>query len=212
MKPADSAAPDLKKVFTPLFNPPRQPVLVDIPELGYLMIDGKGAPDEGAEYPTTDFQQAFAALFPVVYTIKFRLKRDGLVMPVLPLEALWFTGSDGGFDMNVPQDQWGWRAMLAVSDDVTPEIFADAVAEVRTKKGNSSQLERLRLEHWREGRCAQVMHVGPYSAERPTIEGLHAFIGAQGLKQRGAHHEIYLGDPRRANPAKLKTVLRQPVE
>jgi hypothetical protein len=212
MKPADTAAPDLKKVLAPFFNPPREPVLVDVPELGYLMIDGKGAPDEGAEYPTTDFQQAFAALFPVVYTIKFGLKRSGLVMPILPLEALWFTGSDGGFDMNVPQDQWGWRAMLAVSDNVTPAIFADAVAEVRTKKGNSSQLERLRFERWREGRCVQVMHIGPYSEERPTIEGLHAFIAGQGFQMRGAHHEIYLGDPRRADPTKLKTVLRQPVK
>jgi hypothetical protein len=212
MKPADSATPDLKKVLAPFFNPPREPVLVDVPELGYLMIDGKGAPDEGAEYPTTDFQQAFAALFPVVYTIKFGLKRSGLVMPILPLEALWFTGGDGGFDMNVPQDQWGWRAMLAVSDDVTPAIFANAAAAVRAKKGNSSQLERLRFERWREGRCAQVMHIGPYSEERPTIEGLHAFIAGQGLRMRGAHHEIYLGDPRRADPAKLKTVLRQPVE
>jgi hypothetical protein len=212
MKPADSATPDLKKMLAPFFNPPREPVLVDVPELGYLMIDGKGAPDEGAEYPTTDFQQAFAALFPVVYTIKFGLKRSGLVMPILPLEALWFTGGDGGFDMNVPQEQWGWRAMLAVSDDVTPAIFEDAVAAVRAKKGNSSQLERLRFERWREGRCAQVMHIGPYSEERPTIEGLHAFIAGQGLRMRGAHHEIYLGDPRRADPAKLKTVLRQPVE
>jgi hypothetical protein len=185
---------------------------VEIPELSYLMIDGKGAPDEGAEYPTTDFQKAFAALFPVVYTLKFRLKRDGLLMPILPLEALWFTGGDGGFDMNVPQDQWGWRAMLAVSDDVTQAIFDDAVAEVRRKKGDSQELQRLRFARWSEGRCAQVMHVGPYSEERPTIEGLHAFIAAQGLRPSGAHHEIYLGDPRRADPAKLKTVLRQPVE
>jgi hypothetical protein len=205
-------APDLKKILAPFFNPSREPVLVDVPELGYLMIDGKGAPDEGAEYPTTDFQKAFAALFPVVYTIKFRLKHDGLIMPILPLEALWFTGGDGGFDMNVPQDEWGWRAMLAVSDDVTPAVFADAVAEVRAKKGDSNELGRLRFERWREGRCAQVMHIGPYSQERPTIERLHAFISEQGLRQRGAHHEIYLGDPRRANPAKLRTVLRQPVE
>ena len=83
---------------------------------------------------------------------------------------------------------------------------------MRAKKGNSSQLERLRFERWREGRCAQVMHIGPYSEEVPTIEGLHAFIVAQGLRMHGAHHEIYLGDPRRADPAKLKTVLRQPVE
>ena len=86
------------------------------------------------------------------------------------------------------------------------------VAEVRRKKGDSDALSRLRFERWREGRCAQIMHVGPYAEERPTIERLHAFIAAQGLRQRGAHHEIYLGDPRRADPAKLKTVLRQPVE
>ena len=122
-KPGVPNPPDLKKMLAPLFNPPREPVLVDIPELGYLMIDGKGAPDEGAEYPTTDFQKAFAALFPIVYTIKFRLKADGLTMPILPLEALWFTGTDGSFDVDVPQDQWGWRALIAVSDDVTPAVF-----------------------------------------------------------------------------------------
>jgi hypothetical protein len=205
-------AKDLKKALAPFFNPPREPVMVDLPELGYLMIDGQGAPDEGAEYPTTDFQRAFAALFPVVYTIKFRFKRDGLVMPILPLEALWFTAADGSFDVHMPQEQWGWRAMLAVSDDVTPAIFEEAVAEVRRKKGDSAELDRLRFERWCEGRCAQVMHVGPYSEELPTIELLHAFIAAQGCRPRGPHHEIYLGDPRRADPAKLKTVLRQPVE
>jgi hypothetical protein len=203
---------DLKRVLAPFFNPPRDPVLVDLPELGYLMIDGKGAPDEGAEYPTTDFQRAFAALFPVVYTIKFRLKADGLAMPVLPLEALWFTADDLSFDVYRPQDEWGWRALIAVSHDVTTAIFEDAVTAVRAKKGNSAELERLRFERWREARCAQVMHVGPYSEELPTIERLHSFIEAQGLRPRGAHHEIYLGDPRRADPAKLRTVLRQPVE
>ena len=113
--------------------------------------------------------------------------------------------------MNVAPEQWGWRAMLAVSDDVTPAVFADAVAEVRRKKGDSEMLGRLRFERWREGRSAQVIHIGPYAAERPAIERLHAFIAAQGLRPRGAHHEIYLGDPRRADPSKLRTVLRQPV-
>ena len=208
---ATTAVPDLKKRLAPLFNPPRDPVLVDVPELGYLMIDGKGAPAEDAEYPTTEFQQAIAALYPMAYTIKFRLKRDGLAMPVLPLEALWFTGEDEAFDMNVAPENWGWRALIAVSDDVTPRIFEEALVEVRRKKGDSDLLARLRFERWREGRCAQVMHIGPYSEERPTIERLHAFIAAQGLKPRGAHHEIYLGDPRRGDPAKLKTALRQPV-
>ena len=208
---ASPATPDLKKRLAPLFNPPREPILTEVPELGYLMIDGKGAPDEGAEYPTTDFQKAFAALFPAIYTIKFRLKRDGLIMPIMPLEALWFTGEDEAFDMNVAPEKWGWRVLMIVSDDVTPQVFDDAVAEVRRKKGDSDMLNRLRFERWREGRSAQIMHVGPYSDERPTIEQLHAFIAEQGLRPRGAHHEIYLGDPRRADPAKLKTVLRQPV-
>jgi hypothetical protein len=209
---AISEGPDLKKMLAPLFRPPREPVLVDVPDLGYLMIDGKGAPGEGAEYATTDFQTAFGALFPVLYTMKFRLKRDGLIMTILPLEALWFNGENEAFDMSVAPEKWGWRVMVAVSDDVTPLVFDEAVAEVRRKKGDSDQLARLRFERWREGRCAQVMHVGPYSEERPTIERLYAFIADQGLRRRGAHHEIYLGDPRRGDPSKLKTALRQPVE
>jgi len=203
---------DLKKALKPLFNPPRTPVFVDVPELGYLMVDGKGAPEESANQPTTDFQQSFGALFPVVYTIKFRLKREGHAMPILPIEAIWMTSEDGSFDMNVPPEGWLWRVLMAVSDDVTPAVFEEAVAEVRRKKGDSEHLRRLHFERWREGRCAQVMHIGPYSEERATIEGLHAFIAAAGCKPRGAHHEIYLGDPRQSDPAKLKTVLRQPVQ
>jgi len=184
---------------------------VDVPELGYLMIDGKGAPGEPPHEEPTELQRSFAAVFPVVYTIKFRLKRDGLPMPILPLEALWFT--DGaGFDVNAPKEEWNWRVLMAVSHDVTPQIFDEAVAEVRRKKGDSEALGKLRFERWCEGRCAQVMHIGPYAAEGPTIERLHAFIADQGLRMRGDHHEIYVGDPRTADPARLKTVLRQPVE
>jgi hypothetical protein len=208
---AKTEVPELKARLAPLYNPPRDPVLVEIPELNYLAVDGIGAPDEGAEYPSTDFQKAIAALYPMVYTIKFALKPKGLIMPVLPLEALWFTGENESFDMNVPPDKWGWRALIAVSDDVTRPVFDDALAEVRRKKGDSDALGRIRLMRWHEARVAQVMHIGPYSAERETIERMHAFIAASGLKPRGAHHEIYLGDPRRGDPAKLKTVLRQPV-
>jgi len=206
------AEPDLRKRLAPLLRPPRNPVLVDVPELGYLMVDGHGAPEESATQPSTDFQRAFGAVYPVLYTIKFRLKRDGVAMPIMPLEALWFTADDLSFDMDLGPENWRWRVLVAVGDEVTPAVFDEAVAEVRRKKGDTDALRRLRFERWAEGRCAQVMHVGPYSAERPTIEGLHAFIAAQGLAPRGAHHEIYLGDPRRADPSTLKTVLRQPVE
>jgi hypothetical protein len=205
-------APDLKKALAPLFRPPREPVLVDIPELGYLMVDGEGAPEETATQPSTEFQASFQALFPVAYTMKFRLKREGSIMPIMPLEALWWTGPDASFDMNVPPEKWHWRVLMIASDEVTQTVFDEAVTEVRRKKGDTEALSKLRLERWREGRCAQVMHIGPYAEERPTIEQLHAFIAAQGLRRRGAHHEIYLGDPRQTDPAKLKTVLRQPVE
>jgi hypothetical protein len=208
---ATSPVPDLKKRLTPLYRPPCDPVLVDVPELGYLIVDGEGAPEDSPTEPSTEFQQAFKAIYPVVYTVKFRLKRDGLTTPILPLEALWYTSDDWTFDLNVPPEKWRWRVLMAVSDDVTPAVFDEAVAEVRRKKGDTPALSRLRLERWCEGRCAQVMHVGPYAEERPTIERLHAFIADQGLRMRGAHHEIYLGDPRQTDPAKLKTVLRQPV-
>jgi hypothetical protein len=203
--------PDLRKRLAPLFRPPREPVLVDVPELGYLMIDGHGAPEESAQEGTTEFQQAFGALYTVLYTLHFRLKRDGLSTPIMPLEARWFTAEDESFDMSIPPEHWGWRALIAVSDDVTAAAFGEAVDEVRRKKGESDALRGLRFERWREGRCAQVMHVGPYAEERPTIERLHAFIAARGCRPRGAHHEIYLGDPRRGDPSKLRTVLRQPV-
>ena len=207
---ATASGADLKKAFEPLIKPPLSPVLVDVPELGYLMIDGTGAPEPAAGDEPTELQRSFAAVFPVVYTIKFRLKRDGLVMPILPLEALWFIDGET-FDMNAPKDEWGWRVLMAVSHDVTPQIFDDAVAEVSRKKGDSEALSKLRFERWSEGLCAQVMHIGPYAAEGPTIERLHTFIADQGLKMRGAHHEIYLGDPRTAKPENLKTVLRHPV-
>jgi hypothetical protein len=211
-KPANPQAPDLRKALAPFYSPPREPVLVDIPELGYLMIDGHGAPEESATEPSSEFQQAFQALYPLVYTLRFALKPEGLVVPILPLEALWYTAGDLSFDMNFPPERWSWSVLMTVSDCVTPERFEDARAEVRRKKGDTPALARLRLERWCEGRAAQVMHIGPYAEERPTIERLHAFIAAQGLRPRGAHHEIYLGDPRRGDPAKLKTVLRQPVE
>jgi hypothetical protein len=207
-----TANSDLKKLLAPLLNPPREPVLVDVPELGYLMVDGSGAPEEGVDAPATEFQTALQSLYSAAYTMKFSLKRDGVIVPVMPLQALWFTADELSFDMLAPKSEWRWRAMMAVADEVTPAVFEAAVAEIRRKKGDATLLTGLRFERWREGRCAQVMHVGPYSAEPPTIERLHAFVEAQGLRLRGAHHEIYLGDPRRADPAKLKTVLRHGVE
>jgi len=202
---------DLKKRLAPLLAPPLEPVLVDVPELGCLMVDGQGAPTGEEGGAPSEFQLAIGALYSVLYTAKFRLKRDGLVVPLLPLEALWFSVGDATFDMTTPPAGWSWRALIAVSDDVTPEVVEATLTEVRARKGTTPPLDRLRHERWCEGRSAQVMHIGPYSEEAPTIERLHAFIAAQGLEPRGAHHEVYLGDPRRAAPEKLRTIIRQPV-
>lgn len=204
----EAANADLKKRLNPLFNPPRDPVLVEIPELNFILIDGDGPPPDSDTQPNPGFQARIQAIYSTAYTLKFRLKRDGIAVPILPLEAIWW-GAGGSFDMHTPKAEWRWRMLMVVPDEVTPEVFAEVQAEVRRKRPDS--IEGLRLERWCEGLVAQVMHVGPYSAEEPTIERLHAFIAEQGLRLRGAHHEIYLGDPRTSDPAKLRTAIRQPV-
>jgi hypothetical protein len=202
---------DLKKRLAPLLAPPREPVLVDVPELGYIAVDGRGAPTGGDGEAPSEFQLAIGALYSVLYTAKFALKRTGTPVPVLPLEALWFGAGGATFDMSTPSSGWSWRALIAVANEVTPEVVDTTVTEVRARKGTTPALDRLRHERWCEGRAAQVMHIGPYSEEASTIERLHAFIAARGLRPRGAHHELYLGDPRRAAPEKLRTIIRQPV-
>ena len=208
---AAAAEVDLKRRLAPLLAPPREPVLVDVPELGYLAVEGRGAPTGGESEGTSEFQLAIGALYSVLYTAKFALRRSGVLVPVLPLEALWFSVGCAAFDMTSPSFGWSWRALIAVPDDVTPEVVGATVTDLRARRGTTPALDRLRHERWCEGRAAQVMHIGPYGEEAPTIERLHAFIAAQGLRPRGAHHEIYLGDPRRAAPERLRTIIRQPV-
>jgi hypothetical protein len=108
------------------------------------------------------------------------------------------------------KDAWKWTSMMVQPEFVTEALFAEAMAEVKKKKAPAA-IDKVRLEKYTEGRCAQIMHIGPYSEEGPTIAKLHAFIEESGYEKTGKHHEIYLGDPRRAAPEKLKTVIRQPV-
>lgn len=206
------AGTEFERSLRPLYRPPTEPVLVDVPELAWLMVDGVGAPQEDAEGPTTEFQQAIGALYPLAYTLKFTLKRELGVSPkVMPLEALWFGGDGGVLDPTLDPSEWRWRAMIVQPPEVTPDLFERALAEVLRKRPGPL-LERVRLERWREGEAAQVMHIGPYAAERPTIERLLAFIAEHDFVPHGGHHEIYLGDPRQAAPEKLRTILRQAVE
>lgn len=197
---------DLKREHRDLYAAPREPVLVDVPELAFLMVDGRGDPNTAPEYT-----QAIEALYSVAYTLKFTLKRaaEPFDYTVMPLEGLWWAPDMASFAAG-DRSKWEWTAMIAQPDAVTAELVERAVEQASAKKPLPAAA-RLRLERFDEGRSAQVMHVGPYSAEGPTIERLHAFIAEHGLALRGKHHEIYLGDPRRTAPERLKTIIRQPV-
>lgn len=195
---------DLKRAMRRLYYPPvGQPVLVDVPEMAYLMVDGRGAPEDRA------FQAAVEALFSASFTAKFAVKR---VDPqedftVMPLEALFWSARRG----EPPSDRAGWRwtAMIVQPDAVTEELARRAIAETAKRKLRAAG--RMRFERFREGLAAQVMHLGAYSDEEPTIEKLQAFIAEHDYPLRGRHHEIYLSDPKRCAPERLKTVIRQPV-
>ncbi|MGI6209319.1 MAG: GyrI-like domain-containing protein, partial [Anaerolineae bacterium] len=177
------------------------------PPIAYLMVDGQGDPNTSAAY-----REAVQALYSVAYTLKFMLKGgpEAYDFTVMPLEGLW---SADDWDAFVSGDRaaWEWTAMIAQPPPVTPALVEQAVADARRKKGPMPGLERLRLETLHEGLSAQVLHVGPYSAEAPTIERLHGWIQDNGYVLRGRHHEIYLSNPERSAPERLKTIIRQPV-
>jgi len=201
---------DLVKQLKPLYAPsPRHPAIVEVPELSFLMIDGRGDPNSSEAY-----QDALGALYGIAYTLKFTLKkaepeRD---FKVAPLEGLWWADTEApSMDaLQADRDSWNWTMMIAVPDGVTAAEVA-AAAEAAARRRPLPAAGRVRLERVAEGLAAQIMHVGPYSAEAPTIARLHAFVDAEGYELRGRHHEIYLGDPRRTAPERLKTVIRHPV-
>jgi hypothetical protein len=169
------------------------------------MIDGHSDPNT-----SDDYRDAISALFTLSSTAKFALKRAGVVdYGVMPLESLWWVPGAPTLEAE-DKSSLSWTAMMMQPDEVTPDVLADAVAQA-AKKAPAAAVEAVRLERFAEGRAAQVMHIGPYSAEGPTIAVLHAFIADNGCEPAGKHHEIYLRDPRRAAPERLKTVVRQPV-
>ncbi len=197
---------DLKKTYKTLYTAKTQPSFVDVPPLGYLMIDGKGDPNK-----TTEYREAMQALYSVAYTLKFQAKKSlGRDFGVMGLEGLWWAEDMAGFSME-RKDEWLWTMMMLQPDFITPELAAAAKEEALRKKGQAA-IEQIRFEVYEEGLSGQIMHIGPYDAEPPTIARLHEFIHANGYGLRGKHHEIYFGDPRRTAPEKLKTIIRQPVE
>ncbi len=197
---------DFKKELADLYRPSKAKVsLVDVPAMNFLMVDGKGDPNTSEAYA-----EAIEALYSVSYTLKFMIKKGalGINYGVMPLESLWWVEDMTQFDAE-KKDDWLWTAMIMQPDFISKEMVMEAKESVRKKK-NPKALDKLRFETFKEGPCAQIMHVGPFSEEGPTIEKVHELIQSKGHHLAGKHHEIYLSDIRRAAPEKWKTVVRQP--
>jgi hypothetical protein len=201
------SALDFKRQLKHLYQPSaKEFVVVDVPPMQFLMIDGHGDPNTAQEY-----QDALEALYAVAYTLKFTSKKVlemDYVVP--PPEGLWWAEDMDVFTASSDKGTWDWTMMIMQPEWVTQEMFEEAVAQVGKKK-NPPALPRLRLEMYDEGLAVQIMHIGSYDAEGPTIARMHAFIAEYGYEPAGKHHEIYLSDPRRTATEKMKTVLRQPM-
>ena len=203
---------DLRKEFKYLYAPSAEKVeIVDVPKFDFIMIDGKIQP---GETPATsqEFQDAIDALYGASYTLKFMSKlrkTNPIDYTVMALEGLWWTDS-GEFDLN-KKDEWKWTMMMMQPEHITEEMYLEALQKLKDKKENPA-LSKTRFESFHEGLCIQIMHIGPYAEEPRTIEKMKTFAQENGYSLRGKHHEIYLGDPRRAKPETLRTILRHPVE
>ncbi|WP_029090431.1 GyrI-like domain-containing protein [Brevibacterium album] len=182
--------------------------IVDVPEMQFLMVDGRGDPNSSPAYTA-----ALEALYPLAYALKFlsrgELDRDYVVPP---LEGLWWAEDMAAFTTSRMKSRWEWTMMLMVPGWIGREHVSRAVEQVRAKKA-PERLGDVRFEAFAEGLCVQTLHLGPFDEEGPVLERMHSeFIPANGLRMTGRHHEVYFSDPRRTAPAKLRTLLRQPVE
>jgi len=197
---------DLKKEFRELYAPSAKTCsVVDVPELRFLMVDGAGDPNTAQAY-----REAVEALYGVSYTLKFLSKAQGTDYVVMPLEGLWWVDDMTEFSME-DKAAWSWTAMIAQPAHLTEADVEAAIDQLRDGK-NPTALDQVHFDSYAEGLSVQILYFGPYADEAPTIGRLHEFAADSGYALRGKHHEIYLSDPRRTAPERLKTVIRQPVE
>ncbi|WP_278236861.1 GyrI-like domain-containing protein [Isoptericola sp. AK164] len=195
-------AVDPKKTWRSLYSAPREPELMTVPPRPYLLVDGAGAPGGPA------YLAAVTSLYPVAYALRAAVKEaTGTAYTVMPLEGLWWAEEIERF-RELPRSAWLWTMMISLPDDVAAVPAADLVERTTAARDLPAP---VRLEHFGDGEAAQVLHVGPYSAEAPTVDALHSFVEASGRELTGRHHEIYLSDPRRVAPERLRTIIRQPV-
>ncbi len=196
---------DFKKTLKHLYKPSQKEFsIVEVPEMHFLMIDGQGDPNTSQAY-----KDAVGALYAVAYKIKFLSKKEGFDYVVPPLEGLWWTPEMADFSTD-EKGAWHWTMMIMQPESITPELF-EAGREAADEAKDLPALPKLRFDSYAEGLAAQILYVGSYADEAPTIARLHDFIREQGYERTGKHHEIYLSNPERVAPEKLKTVIRQPM-
>lgn len=199
---------DMKKTLKHLYAPSAKEIsVVDVPPLPYLMLDGEGDPNTAPRYT-----QAVQALYQLAYGVRAISKADGAPFTVMPLEGLWsFKGEPNTTFSLTAEDKarFQWTMMIVMPQSITEAMIAQA-RENALKKEASPVLEEVRFETYHEGDAVQIMHIGPYAEEGPTVERLHQHIENNGWQLSGKHHEIYLSDPRKSAPEKMKTVIRQP--
>jgi hypothetical protein len=199
---------DFKKELNHLYNSSvKEFKIVDVPEMNFLMLDGTGDPNTAQEY-----KDAVESIYAVSYTLKFMFKRgtSAIDYGVMPLEGLWWTDDMSQFS-ELNKDIWKFTSMIMQPRYVDRDMFDEAFEQVK-KERSLPALSKISFASFHEGLAAQIMYIGQYSAEGPTIKRLHGYIAENGYELTGKHHEIYLGDPRRSAPEKLKTIIRQPMK
>ncbi len=195
---------DLYKQFKDQYKAAGKPAIIQTTPAQYLAVDGRGAPGGPI------FEECIGALYAMAFTIKMTRKFAGQGdYAVCKLEGLWFA-EEGKQFCQIPQDQWRWKLMIRTPDFIKQKDLDKAVAALLSK-GKAEKVKGVKLEKLDEGQCVQMLHVGPYDKVGDTITVMEQYAGQKGLSFAGAHHEIYLSDPRRVEPARLKTILRHPV-
>ncbi|OGS18760.1 MAG: hypothetical protein A2219_08375 [Elusimicrobia bacterium RIFOXYA2_FULL_50_26] len=198
---------DLKKEYKQFYSAKAgRPAIVTVPATNFLMVDGIGDPGTAQS-----FKEAVGTLYSISYSLKFKYKREKSIdYGVMPLEGLWWADDMNSFT-KAEKDNWRWTVMIVQPDFISsPEALG--TVELVKNKSKFNRFPAVYFKRLDEGLSAQILHVGPYSTEHATIVQLHEFIKENGFTLTGKHHEIYLGDPRKSAPEKLKTIIRQPVK
>lgn len=194
---------DLKKKYKAYYSATKTPTLLDVPPVTCLAITGQGEP------AGESFNNKIEVLYSLAYGVKKLSKLQTRDFTVPPMGGLWwFNGSKSVLE--VDPGEWNWKLLIHLPDFVKPKTVEEARTEVLKKK-KLHLVKEIVFEKFEEGKSIQILHIGPYSAEEPTVEKIRELMKKQNLKQNGHHHEIYISDPKKVSPEKLRTIIRYPV-